>query len=144
MTIAVTARSPRSRGPASLRSRSGFSLIEVLVALGIVGAAFAAAEALVHAVPLARTTRDEDLALVIARGELESVRIAGYAAAPASGPFSSSLMASLPSGAGTRAVSDFNTGTKQVTVTVSWQPAGGSAARSLLMSTLVAETGGLP
>ena len=144
MTTAVTANSPRSRGLASLRSRSGFSLIEVIVAVGIVVAALAAAEALVHAVPLTRTTSHEDIALVIARGELESVRAAGYAAAPASGPFSSSLMASLPSGAGTLAVSDFNTGTKQVTVTVSWQPVGGSAARSLMMSTLVTSTGGLP
>ena len=134
MTIVMRIRVSRCRG---------FSLIEVLVAIGIVGAAFAAAEALVHAIPLARMTRDEGLALVIARGELENVRAAGYAAVPASGSFSSSLMASLPSGAGTLAVSDFNAGTKEVTVTVSWQEPA-LPARSLRMSTLIAETGGLP
>ena len=134
MTIAMRIRISRCRG---------FSLIEVLVAIGIVGAAFAAAEALVHAAPLARLTRDADLALVIARGELENVRAAGYADMPVSGSFSSSLMASLPSGTGTLTVSDFNTGTKQVTVTVSWQDPALSA-RSLRMSTLVTTTGGLP
>jgi len=121
----------------------GFSFIEVLVAIGIVVAALVCAEALVHTVPLSRTTHDEDMALVIARGELESVRGGGYSSVPASGPFSSSLLASLPSGIGTLTVSDFNAGTKQVTATVSWkEPA--LSARSIIMSTLVTKTGGLP
>ena len=125
------------------RLSQGFSLIEVVVAIGIVVAALAAATALAHTVPLSRMTHDEDLALVIARGELESVRAAGYAAAPTSGPFSNSLLSALPSGAGTLAISDFNAGTKQVTVTVSWREPSLSA-RSLVLSTLITKVGGLP
>lgn len=128
-------RSPRSRG---------FSLIEILVATGIVVAALIGAEVLVHTLSLSRMTHYEDVALVIARGELENVRSLGYGSVPASGAFSSSLLASLPSGTGALTVSDWNAGTKRITVTVSWQTVDGSAARSLVLSTLITKTGGLP
>ena len=130
----MTAHAPR---------RSGFSLLEIIIAIGIVGAGLVAAEALVHAVPLARVTRSEDLALTIANNEIGILRAGGYASVPGSGAFNNTLLEALPSGDGTLTVTDWNAEVKQVRVTVSWQEPG-EAARSLLLSTLIAETGGLP
>lgn len=121
----------------------GFSLVEIVVATSIVGVTLVALGALVHAVPLARTTHDKDIALAIASDEIGALRASGYEALPGSGPFTHSLLAALPEGAGALAVSDYNDKTKQLAVTVSWQdPAG--ASQSVTLATLVAQTGGLP
>jgi|SRR3989344_448817 len=120
----------------------GFSLLEIVISIGIIGIALVASEALVHAVPLARQTNHEDLALTIATNEMGALRSLGYGSLPSSGSFSDPLLTSLPSGAGMLAISAFNAKTKQASVTVSWQEPG-SAARSIVLSTLVTETGGL-
>lgn len=121
----------------------GFSLIEVVVSIGIMGVALLAVGTLTHTVPLSQQTRYETLALAIATDEIGGVRGGGYSSVPASGSFTSADMSSLPSGAGTVAVSDYNDKTKQVTVTVSWQKPG-LTARSISLSTLITEVGGLP
>lgn len=121
----------------------GFSYIEIVVAVGIVGVCLVASEALVRAVPLERVTHDEDLAVTIANDELGALRAAGYGSLPASGAFSNSSLASLPSGTGALAVTDYNAKTKQVVVTVSWQEPSASS-RSVTLSTLITQTGGLP
>ena len=61
-TLRRAARSPDAP-PCS--ARRGFTLIEVVVATGIVGATLAALAALVHTVPLARITQDRGIALAI-------------------------------------------------------------------------------
>ncbi len=121
----------------------GFSLVEIVVGIGIIGAALVASGALIHAVPLERITRSEDLALTIANDKMGSVRAGGYASVPASGSFSNTLLGALPSGSGMLTVTTWNAKTKQVQVTVSWQEPG-LAARSISLSTLLTETGGLP
>ena len=131
------------RGLASVRGRSGFSLIEVVVSIGIVGVALVAVGALVHTIPLSQQTRYETLALTIATDEIEGLRTGGYAAIPAGGPFTNTLMSSLPSGSGTLTTADYNPKTKSVTVTVSWQKPG-LAARTISLSTLITQVGGLP
>jgi prepilin-type N-terminal cleavage/methylation domain-containing protein len=140
----MIARSPEVPLPApSGGAGRGFSLIEVVIAVAIVGATLAALAALISVVPLTRDTHHADLALTIAEDEIGALRAAGYAALPASGSFSHPLLAELPAGTTTLAVVDYNDGTKQVDVTVSWQDPG-QETRAVSLTTLVTETGGLP
>lgn len=123
-------------------SSRGFSYVEVIVALFIVSALVASLGTLVRGLPLTRHIQHQDLALKIAKHQLESVRAGGYGSVPESGPFSDTQLSSLPSGTGALTVSDFNTETKQVTVTVSWKEPN-TATSSLALDTLITEIGGL-
>ena len=123
---------------------NGFSLIEVTVAIAIMGTVIVATSVLLQRVSVnGREVRDHDLALKIARHEIASLRTSGYDALPANGPFADALLNSLSAGAGTVTVSDFNAKTKQVTVGVTWTGAG-FVSQSVVLTTLVAQTGGLP
>ena len=121
----------------------GFSLVEIVVSIGIVGVTLLALGALVHTAPLARMTHDKDIALAVASDELEGLRSGGYAALPPSGSFSNVLLSTLPASAGTLTVSAYNAKTKQVDVSVSWQDAG-QAPQTVSLTTLITEIGGLP
>lgn len=123
--------------------RHGFSLIEIVVSIAILGVVLGALGALVHTAPLARINRNEDIALSIARNKLESLRTGGYDALPASGPWSDALLSALPSGTDAITVASYNSKVKRVDVTVSWQDAG-QATRSVTLTTLIAQIGALP
>lgn len=121
----------------------GFSLIEVLVAIGIIGMMAVATGALLERIPVnGKEVRDQDIALRVARNELESLRASGYAALPVSGPFTDTLLDSLSSGAASVTITDFNEKTKKAEVLVSWTGAG-AAARSVTLTTLITKDGGL-
>lgn len=121
----------------------GFSLIETTVAIGIIGVMIVATGALLQHIPIdGREVRDQDLALKIARNEIEVLRGAGYDALPASGPFANPLLSALPGGAGSVIIATYNTKTKRADVSVSWVGTG-SAARSLTLTTLVTQNSGL-
>ena len=122
---------------------TGSSLIEVLVTLFIVGVMVVFYQAASRSALLTRIAKDEDLALRIATHELEGLRAGGYMSLPASGSFSDSLLSNLASSSAAMNVSDYNTKTKQVTVTVSWTESGSSGAHSVSLSTLITQTGGL-
>ena len=123
---------------------NGFSLIEVSIAIAIVGMVIVATSTLLQRVSVnGRGVRDQDLALKIARHEIVSLRTSGYDALPLTGPFADTLLDSLSAGAGTVTVSDFNAKTKQVTVSVMWM-GDGSISRSVVLTTLVVQAGGLP
>lgn len=122
---------------------AGFTLIEVLITIFVVGVLVALYGVGVMTTSLTREAAHQDLALHAASQQLESLRMGGYAALPASGSFSNSQVTQLPSGAGTTTVSVLNAKTKQVVVTVSWQE-GSRGSRSVSLSTYITETGGLP
>lgn len=120
----------------ALRLR-GFSLIEATIAIAIIGTMIVATSMLLQRIPVSgREAKDQDLALRIARNELEIVRAAGYVALPPSGPFTNPLLASLASSTASLTVTDFSTDTKRVTVTVEWRGAA-ATARSLSLTTLI-------
>jgi prepilin-type N-terminal cleavage/methylation domain-containing protein len=122
--------------------RRGFTLIEVLVTIAIIGAMLVTSQAIRLGAPLVLAAKNQDLALKIAQHEVELLRAGGYSNLPPSGTFSDTLLASLPSGAGTLTVSTYNPKTKQIVVAVSWSEKG--SARSVSLTTLITEIGGLP
>jgi len=124
------------------RLARGFTLIEVSVSIFVIGVMIVASASLLHGVPASRLSRDQSIALVIAQNEIETLRAAGYAALPASGPFSDSTLASLPSGVGTLTISQYDSKTKRVDVAVSWTESD-SSAHDVTLTTLVTEIGGL-
>lgn len=131
-----------ARFSAHRTSRAGFTLIEVIVTIFLVGIIAATYGSMVLMVSLTRNAQREDIALRIASEKLGVLRAGGYDSLPVSGTFTDPQMSSLPNGAGSISVSDLNAESKQVDVTVSWQDPG-KATRSILMSTLIIETGGL-
>ncbi len=122
--------------------KKGFSLIEVLVAVGMLGIMIVVYQVIISNTALTRTSQDKDIALKIATYKIEDLRGLGYSALPGSGSFSDSLLSSLPLGTATMTITAYNTKLKQATVTVSWTEPG-SSAKSVSLTTLIADTGGL-
>lgn len=126
-----------------LRSKRGFTLIEVLITMVVVGSAIALYTATLGVFPVTRATEHKAIALRIAEHKLADLRAAKYAALPASGAFTDSQFTLLPESAtGTVAVSTVNAKTKQVSVTVEWREPG-KATSTVTLSTLITEVGGL-
>ena len=122
----------------------GYSLIEVLFALALVGTMIIATSAMLVRVSVeSREARDQDLALRIAKNEIEVLRAGGYAALPESGSVGNTMLASLASSSASVAITDFNAETKQAVVAVSWRGAD-EVVRSVSLATLVTKTCGLP
>lgn len=120
----------------------GFSLIEVTIAVAIIGITIVATSALFSRLPVnGREVRDQDLALKIANNEIETLRAGGYSALPSTGSFNNALLSSLVSGTGSVTITVIDAKTKRADVSVSWQ--GTSAARSVSLTTLLSENSGL-
>lgn len=128
---------------AKWRTHAGFTLIETLVAIFIVAILVAFYGVGVMTLSFSREAAHRNVAIHAASEYLEALRTAGYAALPSSGIFSNTQITSLPGGAASTTVTVLNAETKQVTVFVSWQESG-RGERSVSLSTLITETGGLP
>lgn len=126
-----------------MRSARGFSFIEIMVALFIMSMMLLLFQAVLRSGMLVTSTQNQDTALTIARNEIEKVRAEGYAAVPASGSFSDTLLTTLPSGSAALTTSVYNAKTKSVTVSVSWQERNKTASSSVSLSTLITQIGGL-
>jgi prepilin-type N-terminal cleavage/methylation domain-containing protein len=125
-----------------MKINRGFTLVEVLVAIGLICITIFACKSMISSAILARSVKNEDVALKIASHQIEELRALGYASLPVSGSFSDSMLSSLSSSSASMAISTYDAKTKQITVTVSWiEPASGN--RSVVLTTLLAETGGL-
>ena len=126
------------------RYSHGFSLIEVTIAVAIIGMMVLATVLLLERVPVSgREVRDQDLGLKIAQNEIELLRATGYDSLPVSGPFTNMLLSSLASSTASVTITDFNAKTKKVEVFVSWKGTN-LATRSVLLTTLMAKSSGLP
>lgn len=123
--------------------RRGFTLLEVVISIFVVGVAVTLASTLLSVIPLARHTKYEDIALKIAANEIETLRALGYENLPAPGPLSNTLLLDLPSGAGTVSMSDYNDNTKEVTASVFWSEPSGPATSTVSLTTLITTIGGL-
>ena len=122
-------------------SQSGFTLIEVVVTILLIGATLVLYNATSKIVVINKVNKYKEVALRIADEKVQTLRVAGYSAVPASGSFSDSLISSLPGGAGTLTVSDVNAGTKSVLVTVSWTNPQNGSTQQVRLTTYIAEGG---
>jgi prepilin-type N-terminal cleavage/methylation domain-containing protein len=119
--------------------RNGFTLIEVVIAVAIIGLLVSSVGVMMQRLPInTREVRDQDVALKIVHNKIESLRSLGYDALPGNGSFSDTFLASLNSATGTMAFTNFNAKTKQAVVTVSWTGAA-STTRSVSLTTLITQ-----
>lgn len=126
------------------RHTRGFSLIEITVAIAIIGLMVVTTSTLLQRLPVSGSeVRNQDIALKIARTEIEILRAGGYDALPTNGPFTNPLLSSLANGSTSVTITAYDAKTKRADVSVSWVGAGG-ASRSVSLTTLIAQTSGLP
>lgn len=123
----------------------GFSLIEVTVSIFIMSVMLLMLQSIIRSNVLVQTSKNQSIALSIARNKIEGLRIGGYAALPASGSFSDSLVSTLPLAATTTlTVTTYNARTKLVSTSVLWRDKGSTSSSTVSLSILLTETGGLP
>ena len=119
----------------------GYTLIEILVSIFIISIFLVLLQVAANTTLLNRTVRNRELALRIANTEIESLRLAPYASLPESGAFSDPLLSSLSQGEASRTITDFNSQTKQVVVTISWKEPGTISLHTVSLTTLITKGG---
>lgn len=119
----------------------GFSLIEVIIGLGLLLVTLIIFAVAISTVPLTRTARNQNLAYHLAAKKMEELRNTPYASLPAGGSFTDPGLLSLPMPSASLAVSSYqgSADIKTVTVTVAWNEAG--AGRNVELWTLMSKTG---
>lgn len=123
--------------------QSGFSIIEAIIAIMLVILIFVLYQAAVNTIFLSRHSRNDETALRVASVRIEQIRAGGYSSVPATGSFSSSMLDDLPSGTGNITTTDFNEDAKQVVVTVSWYDQKTETTKSVSLTAVIADIGGL-
>jgi Tfp pilus assembly protein PilV len=125
------------------KSKSGFSLVEVLVTIFFVGLILVLYQTALSKMHLIRYVKNEQIALQVANNKIEELRAGGYSALPSSGVFSDSQLDALSNCTANMAITDFNASTKTVAITIEWQQPPSTAVRNISLSTLITKTGGL-
>ena len=120
----------------------GFTLIEILISVFILGAIAVVYVTATNTLSLTREVREKDIALRIIDKKLESLRAAGYAGVGSSGSFSDDLLSTIPNSSASTTISSYNANIKQVDVSVGWQEIG-LPSRYLSGTTLIVDNGGL-
>lgn len=122
-------------------STAGTTLIEILLAIFIIGTTFVLFQASVNTVLLNRSVKNQEQALRIAQTKIESLRNTNYANLPASGSFQDPALASLRNGQGAVTVVALGINTKEITVTVTWTGQYSGVGRSVTLKTIITQGG---
>jgi prepilin-type N-terminal cleavage/methylation domain-containing protein len=122
---------------------SGFSFVEISITVFIIGVVLILYLAAANTFRLTKTAKNQEIALGIASNKIEELRAGGYDTLPISGSFSDPQLSALLSGSGNMDITDYNSDTKQVQITIEWQEAGSLSARDVSLVTLITKTGGL-
>lgn len=119
----------------------GFSLVEVIIALGLVMVTMMIFAVTLAALPLVKSSRNQNIAYHIASKKLEEMRKTSFVSLPSSGAFTDPGLAKLSSGTAALTVSNYqgNDQIKQILVTVGWIEQSKSA--SLNVETLISKNG---
>lgn len=125
----------------SLSKQKGFTVIEVVVSLFMLGVVVLVYAAANNTLILNRIAKHQQLAYRIAENELESLRATPYASLPSSGSFVDSSLSNLPNGSGNITVSAYDSKTKQVAVTVAWTEQVSSTSKAVTLTTLINQWG---
>jgi prepilin-type N-terminal cleavage/methylation domain-containing protein len=121
--------------------QKGFSLIEVVISIFIIGVVLVIYSVSSNSVVLNRNSKRQELALRIATSKIEELRNTAYASLPSTGSFANSLLSNLPNGQASITVSSYNATTKQVIVTVTWSEPNNPNTRQVELTTLINQGG---
>ena len=122
-------------------NQSGFSVIEVLITLFIIGVTLILYQTASHTIILNRYGRYREVALRIADQKIQTMRTTAFASLPTTGSFSDSMLSSLPQGAGMVTVSNEGTRLKKVTVVVTWRSPQGTGTDRVQLETYITQGG---
>ena len=124
-----------------LRTRNGFSLIEIVLSLFVILAIITILLTTTATLRTSRNSNLQSLATEIESRQMETLRNTSYDSLPASGTtsFTDSNLAKLPSSTATQTIADYGTDIKQVTLSVSWQESG--INKNVKMDTLIYKYG---
>ncbi len=123
------------------KKQKGFSIIEVVVSLFILGVVLLVYAAANNTLILNRIAKHQQLAYRIAANKMESLRSAGYISLPATSTFTDPLFTNLPTASGNIEVTVYDTKTKEVTVTVTWREQGTAVDKRSTVTTLITQGG---
>lgn len=120
---------------------TGFSLIEVIIALAVLLLAISIFGVALSTTPLTKTSKNQNLAYHIAAKKIEDLRNTQFASLPPSGAFSDPALLNLPLASANLTISNYGGSSqiKQTTVTVSWNEGG--TPRSVILETLISQGG---
>lgn len=123
-----------------MRGYRGFSLIEILVSIALLGVIALVAAMLVSTIGLSRSARHTGTATQIAESAIEAARAEG-AASIASGALTDTRLAELPEGSGSISVSAYDADLTEVMVEVVWRDTRTSDMKSVSLTTLIGNSG---
>jgi prepilin-type N-terminal cleavage/methylation domain-containing protein len=123
------------------KSQAGFTLIEVLVTILLIGATLAIYRVTAQTVVVNKWNKNKEVALRIAEKKMESLRTTSFASLPSTGSFADAALSDLPSGAGNLTVTNVNDETKNIQVTVTWTNPGDPTSQSISIETSITEGG---
>jgi prepilin-type N-terminal cleavage/methylation domain-containing protein len=127
----------------NINLNSGFTLLEVLVTIFIIGLVLVLYQGALGKVGLIQYAKNQEIALRVANNKMEELRAGGYAALPSSGNFSDTQLNSLPNSSASMTITAYNSDTKQVVITIQWDDPSSSSSKNISLTTLVTKTGGL-
>lgn len=127
---------------ARITSQKGFTIIEIVITLFMIGVTLVLFQATANSVVLNKYGRYREIALRIADNQMQTIRTTAFASIPPSGNFVDSGLASIPNGLGTLTVTDVSSTLKIVTVTVTWTKPGVPGNQMVELETYV-YSGGL-
>lgn len=124
-----------------VKTQSGFSIIEIVVTLFIIGLTLILLQMSANSVVLNKQARYKEIATRIADQKMQSIRTTAFASIPSSGSFNDPLMSSIPGGSGSITVTNTSATLKNVTVTVNWLNSRSNATTSVSLQTYITEGG---
>ncbi|MDQ3018888.1 MAG: hypothetical protein M3Q64_03395 [bacterium] len=122
-------------------NQAGFSIVEVVVMLFIIGVMLLLFQTTSNTVILNRYGRYKEIALRAADQKVQTMRTTVFASIPATGSFTDSQIESLPNGAGTITVTDEDETLKHVVVTITWRNPKGTGNQQIQLDTYISRGG---
>jgi prepilin-type N-terminal cleavage/methylation domain-containing protein len=119
------------------KSQSGFTVIEVLIALFMIGVTVMLFQATANSVVLNKYGRYREIALRIADKKIQTVRTTAFASIPATGSFADPLLSTIPSGTAVMTTTDINNNLKDVRIVITWRRPDNSSTQRVQLQTYI-------
>jgi Tfp pilus assembly protein PilV len=121
--------------------QQGFSVIEVLITLFMIGATLMLFQATANAIVLNKYGRFREIALRVADKKIQSLRTTAFTQLPESGSFTDSQLASIPDGQASLTITEISPTLKDVSVDVTWTNPQNDGTQQVHLQTFVGSGG---